>query len=392
MGYDVLLKRARVIDPSQGINRILDVAIRDGVIAELGESLAGQEGTVERDLNGSYLCPGLIDLHGHWYEGSAFGIDPDLCLHRGATTVVDAGTTGFVNFPDFRRHYISTSRIRVLAFVNVAACGIPVPFAGELDDLRYSRPKETVAILEENADVTVGVKIRMREGHNPKTLDHALEAARASHLPLMVHISPGADTPKILKRLRPGDVLTHCFEGRGDGIWINGDLLPEAAQARNEGVVFDVGHGCGSFSWEIARKAFENEFYPDTISTDLHRYSIERWAFDMPTTMTKFLHLGMPLDDLILKSTWIPAQVLGRERKLGTLRVGAAADIFVFVIEDGEFPLEDTHLRVEIAKQRIKPIFVMKGGEIIEAHPHSDKLRKLNDSDFEVLRYIELSA
>lgn len=392
MDYDVLLRGAHVIDPSQGINGMLDVAVRDGAVAELGKSLNAGNGTIVRDLSGSYLCPGLIDLHGHWYEGSAYGVNPDLCLRRGTTTVVDAGTTGFINFPDFRQHCLSTSQIRVLAFVNIAACGIPVPFAGELDDLRYSRPRETVAILEENMDVTVGIKIRMREGHNPNALGHALEAACECHRPLMVHISPGADTPEILRRLRAGDILTHCFEGRGDGILVNGRLLPEAAQARKEGVMFDVGHGCGSFSWETARKAFEYEFYPDTISTDLHRYSIERWAFDMPTTMTKFLHLGMPLEDVILKTTWIPAKVMGREGEIGTLRVGTAADLFVFAIEEGEYPLEDTHFRIETAQQRIKPLFVMKAGEIVEAHPRFDELRRLREYDLDVFRYLEQST
>jgi dihydroorotase len=370
----------------------MDVRIRDGTIVELGESLVALAETIEKDLSGYYLCPGLIDLHGHWYEGSAYGIDPNLCLHRGTSTVVDAGTTGFVNFLEFRRNCIAGGRIQVLAFINIAACGIPTAFVGELDDLRYARPKETIAALEENADVAIGVKLRMRAGHSLEALSHALEAVQAAKLPLMVHISPGARTPEILRRLRPGDVLTHCFEGRGDGIVADGKLIPEAVQARKEGVVFDVGHGCGSFSWNTARKAFEYSFYPDTISTDLHRYSVERWAFDMPTTMTKFLHLGMSLEDVILKSTWVPARVIGRDRELGTLRVGTVADILVFSLEEGEFPLEDTHLRIEIAKQRIKPRFLMKAGQIIEAEPRSDSLRKLYECDYDVFRFIEQSA
>lgn len=392
MGSDVVLRQAHVIDPSQGINRIMDIALQNGVITELGQCLTRRNAASNIDLTGSFLCPGLVDLHGHWYEGSTFGIDPDLCLCRGTTTVVDAGTTGFVNFPEFRRNCISTSRIRVLAFVNIASCGIPVPFAGELEDLRYSRPGETAEILEENADVTVGVKIRVRQGHSPMALDHALKVSRQSRLPLMVHIGPGANTPTILRRLRAGDIVTHCFEGRGDGIVMGGQLIPEAIQARKEGVVFDVGHGCGSFRWETARKAFEYQFYPDTISTDLHRYSIDRWAFDMPTTMTKFLHLGMPLEHVILKSTWIPARVLGRERQIGTLGVGANADLFAFALEDGEFPLEDTHLKIETAKRRIKPLFAIKGGEFVKFCPHFDKVRKLRECDLALLRSVEQSA
>jgi dihydroorotase len=389
---DVVLRGPHVIDPSQGLNEVLDIAVRGGAVAALGPCLKVRAGTPERDLSGVYVCPGLIDLHGHWYEASAWGIDPDICLHRGSTTVVDAGTAGCINFADLRSHAIAGSQIQVLAFVNIAAFGIPTSFVGELEDLRYSRPRETVAVLEENAGVALGVKVRMKDGHSLKAFDDALEAARAAGLPVMVHIGKGADTPHILGRLRPGDIVTHCFEGRGDGIVEHGRLIPEAVQARRAGVVFDVGHGCGSFSWEVARRAFEYAFYPDTISTDLHRYSVERWAFDMPTTMSKFLHLGMSLEDVILKSTATPARAIGRDGQLGTLRAGTVADLFAFTLEDGEFSLEDTHLKVEVARQRIKPLFVMKAGATIEAQSGPQKLRKLYDFDYDQLRSIEETA
>lgn len=390
--YDIVLRNPHVVDPSQGLNRVLDIAVRGDVLVALRPSLEVPAGTLERDLSGAYVCPGLIDLHGHWYESSAWGIDPEFCLHRGSTTVIDAGTAGCINFADFRRHVIDRSRIHVLAFVNIAASGIPTSFIGELEDQRYSRPRETIAVLEEHRGVALGVKVRMKAGHGPKAFDDALEAAGAAGLPVMVHIGKGADTPNILQRLRPHDIVTHCFEGRGDGIVEQGRLIPEALQARKEGVVFDVGHGCGSFSWEVARRAFEESFYPDTISTDLHRYSVERWAFDMPTTMSKFLHLGMSLEDVILKSTTTPARAIGRDSELGTLRVGTVADLFAFTLEEGGFPLEDTHLKVEVAGRHIKPLFVMKAGTVIEADCGSQRLRKLYDFDYEQLRSIEESA
>jgi dihydroorotase len=389
---DVVLRGPHVIDPSQGLNEVLDIAVRGGAVAALGPSLKVRAGTPERDLSGAYVCPGLIDLHGHWYEASAWGIDPDICLHCGSTTVVDAGTAGCINFADFRSHAIAGSQIQVLAFVNIAAFGIPTSFVGELEDLRYSRPRETIAVLEGNRGLALGVKVRMKAGHSLKAFDDALEAARAAGVPMMVHIGKGADTPHILRRLRPGDIVTHCFEGRGDGIVEHGRLIPEAVQARREGVVFDVGHGCGSFSWEVARRAFEYAFYPDTISTDLHRYSVERWALDMPTTMSKFLHLGMSLEDVILKSTAAPAKAIGRDGELGTLRAGTVADLFAFTLEDGEFPLEDTHLKIKVANRRIKPLFVMKAGATIEAQSGPQKLRKLYDFDYDQLRLIEESA
>jgi dihydroorotase len=370
----------------------VDIHVRNGTIAGLGESLPAPAGAREKDLSGCFLSPGLIDLHGHWYEGSSFGINPDLCLQHGATTVVDAGTTGFVNFPEFRATRMAKTRIEVLAFVNVAALGIPTAWMGELEDLRFARPKETIEIIEENSDVAVGVKVRMRSGHSHAAFGLALEAAEATHVPLMVHIGPTAQTADILRRLRPGDVLTHCFEGRGDGILDGGNLLPEALQARKEGVVFDVGHGCGSFSWATARKAFELFFYPDTISTDLHRYSVERWAFDMPTIMTKFLHLGMSLEEIILKSTWMPAKVLKREHQIGTLKAGTVADLFVFSLEEGEFPLEDTHMKIETASRRIKPRFTLKAGEITEAEHIPNLLRKLRGPDYDVFKFLHETA
>jgi len=227
-----------------------------------------------------------------------------------------AGTSGFVNYQEFRRHTIDPATIRVLAFLNIGALGIPTPFVGELQDARYAMEREATDLLQRDPENLLGVKVRLgsnMSGENgPQVLDRALAAAERAGLPVMVHISQGADTPRVLGKLRPRDILTHCFQGRGDGLLRDGRLLPEALAARAAGVVFDVGHGCGSFRWDTAKRAFEHHFYPDTISTDLHRFSIERWCIDMPTTMAKFLHLGMSLEEVILKTTWAPAKAIGR--------------------------------------------------------------------------------
>jgi dihydroorotase len=341
-----------------------------------------------------YLAPGLVDLHGHWYEGSAFGIDPNRCVAHGVTTVVDAGTTGFINFGEFQRTCIDTARVRVLAFLNIAATGILTPVTGELADLRIARPKETAEVLLDHKQNLVGVKVRlgsMSSNHALEALDRAREAAEAANTRLMVHISKSAPTRQILDNLRPGDILTHCFQGRGDGLLADGRLLPQAIEARQRGVVFDVGHGCGSFSWNTAKAAFEQFFYPDTISTDLHRFSIDRWCIDMPTTMSKFLHLGMSLADVVSKTTWMPARALNRESEIGTLRAGAAADLFTFSIEEGEFPLADTHMKVAVVNRMIRVHCVMKAGRWVnncDARP----LRKFHDCDYEVFRTLEESA
>jgi dihydroorotase len=390
-----VLRNGHVIDASQSLHREMDVAIQDGRIAAVGTELG--PGLVERDLRGKYVCPGLIDLHGHWWEGSSWGIDPDICLNHGVTTAVDAGTTGFINFPVFRRTQVNLATVRVLAFINISGIGIPTTLAGELEDIRYARPLETGRVLEANRDLCLGVKLRegtMTGRHGKEALDKALEAANSSRLPLMVHITKGADTRHILPRLRPGDIVTHCFQGRGDGILDTSHhgLLPEVVAARKDGVLFDVGHGAGAFSWDVARKAFEHFFYPDTISTDLHRFSIARWAFDMPSVMSKFLHMGMPLEDVILKSTWAPAKAIGRDHQLGTLRPGAAADIFVFELEEGSFPLEDTHLRTESASRRIKPFLTIKEGRAMEPGSYPVRLRELEECDQELFRFIEQTA
>jgi dihydroorotase len=210
----------------------------------------------------------------------------------------------------------------------------------------------------------------------------------------MVHITKGAETRHILRKLRPGDIVTHCFQGRGNGILAEDDsrLLPEVVEARRRGVLFDVGHGAGAFSWDVARRAFEYSFYPDTISTDLHRFSIVRWAFDMPSVMSKFLHMGMSIEDVILKSTWMPAKAIGRGDDLGTLKPGAVADVFVFDLEEGSFPLEDTHLRTESASRRIKPILTLKEGRTVEPGSYPIRLRELYECDDEVFRFVEQTA
>lgn len=392
---DLVLRNAFLIDPSQGIWGHGDIGICDRRIAALGASIPRGIAARERDLGGKYLSPGLIDLHGHWYGGSAYGIDPNICLNHGVTTVVDAGTTGFINFGQFRKTAIDSARIGVFAFLNVAALGIPTPFVGELEDHRYVRPLETQAVLAEHADVLVGIKIRqgtMTGTNGIPSLQHALSIAQNGAAPVMVHIGKGAHTPEILRMLRAGDVITHCFQGRGDGIIAGGSLLPEALQARKEGVLFDVGHGAGSFHWETAKRAFEYHFYPDIISTDLHRYSIERWAVDMPTTMSKFLHLGMSLQDVILKSTWMPAKAIHREDEIGTLKLGAHADLFAFDLSEGYFDFEDTHLHVERATRMIRPLFTVKDGELIQPGEYPTNLRKYYQYDYDVLKYIEESA
>jgi dihydroorotase len=390
--YDLILKGGHVIDPSQGVNQVMDLGIRAGRISNLGVGLDSTESGEVRDVSGKFVCPGLIDLHGHWYEGSIYGIDPHISLNHGVTTVADAGTTGYVNFPEFRRHTIDRARIRILAFLHISCLGLHTPFAEELRDIRYARPKETAVVIEKNSDVAVGVKIRlgsMTGEYGLEALEKALEAAEEVSLPLMVHISKGVDLLQTLKRLRPGDIITHCFQGRGDGIVhpSTGLVIPQVIEARNAGIIFDVGHGCGSFSWETARKAFEVSFYPDTISTDLHRYCVENpFHVNLLDTMSKFLLLGMTLGEVILKTTFIPAKVLRKDNEIGSLRKGAIADVLVFDIQAGEFNFTDTHFRVLRGERRLRPVEVIRNGVALGPSSEHIQLRELFESDHEVFR------
>jgi dihydroorotase len=343
------------------------------------------------DAAGKYVCPGLIDLHGHWYEGNLYGVDPAVCLNSGVTTAVDAGSTGFSNFPHFRRTVMDCAPVDLLAFVHISFMGLHAPFAEELVDLRYARPAETAFVIAKHRDRAVGIKVRigaMTADHGIEALEIALAAAREAGVPLMVHISRGAEEAEVLRRLRPGDVLTHCFHGRhnrmlGDGV------IPEAQEARRRGVFFDVGHGCGSFSWETARRAFEHRFYPDTLSTDLHRYSAsEPLCVTLPQVMSKMLCIGMSLEDTIVKTTAAPARMLGREHDIGTLRPGSVADVLVFELETGDFAFTDTHLAVRKGARRIAPRLVVKGGQVHVPGTVPVVLRDLYDSDAEVFRAI----
>jgi dihydroorotase len=332
-----------------------------------------------------------VDLHGHWYEGNLYGIDPLLCLDHGVTTAVDAGSTGYANFPEFRRTVLDRCRTNVLAFVHISFMGLHAPYAEELIDLRYARPQETAAVIASHPDRAVGVKLRigtMTGNHGIEALELALAAAGEAGVPLMVHVSRGAEEREILRRLRPGDILTHCFHGRGNGM-IAETVIPEVEDARRSGVIFDVGHGCGSFSWDSARRAFEHHFYPDTLSTDLHRYSVsEPLSVTLPQVMSKMLCIGMSLEDAVLKTTAIPARTLGREREIGTLAPGAHADVLVFDIATGDFPFTDTHLAVRNGSRQIVPKLVVKGGQVHLPGSANVRLRDLYESDLEVFRAI----
>lgn len=384
------LRGGRVIDPGQGVDGSFDLTIEDGRIVSLEPPGALPPRPDERveDVAGLLVVPGLIDLHGHWYEGSPYGLDTRANLRGGVTTAVDAGTAGFSNFGEFRRHTIDGAPVRVLAFVHVAAGGLVTTVVGELEDVRYARPRETAAIVREHRDVVVGVKVRLGTGacgdNVEAALDAALDAARLAGTPIMAHIAEGADVRAALTRLRPGDIVTHAFTASGPGILgEDSRLLAEAHDARRRGVRFDVGHGCGSFSWRTATQALAEGLGPDAISTDLHRFSLERPVVDLPTTMSRYLALGLSLSEVVAATTSSPASILGRPG-LGSLRPGGPADVSVLRLDATPIELADAEGVRRTVRSRLVPVLTVAGGTIHRAADVEFRLRPYLDADREV--------
>ena len=349
MAYDLVLKGGRVIDPSQGIDRVADVAFAGGRVAALGWGLGG---TQERDCAGFIVTPGLIDLHTHVYwGGTSLGVEVDAYARQSAvTTSVDTGSAGPGNFPGFRAHVIERARARVLVYLHVSFAGIyafsPTIMVGESHDMRLMAAREAVAVAKANPDCIIGIKVRVgRHASGPsgiQPLDVALDVADATGLPLMVHIDePPPTYADVVDRLRKGDVLTHCFRPFPNApCHADGTIRASVLAARARGVLFDIGHGMGSFSWDTAHKMVGAGFWPDTISSDVHAMCIQGPAWDLLRTMTKFLALGLTLDEVVARATVNAASAL-RRPELGTLAVGAVGDASVIALEDRAIDLED---------------------------------------------------
>jgi dihydroorotase len=374
--YDLLIHGGTVIDPAQGIHAPLDVAFAGGRVAALASQLPLAQAREAIDASGHLVTPGLIDLHVHAYWGvSHYGIDPDPnFVARGATTVVDAGSAGAATFDAFRRFLIDTAATRIFARLNISAQGMLVDYVGELEDLKWANVPKALEAIERHRDVIVGVKVRLTKGQvtseraGLQPLFLAIEAAEAAGLPLMVHPQDGwyDSIAQVLDALRPGDLVTHCFHAHRGGVLDGaGNVLPAVRAAVERGVLLDVGHGAGSFSWDVAERALAQGLPPYTISSDLHHHNVAGPVYDLATTVSKFLHLGMPLDDALARVTAAPARSLrlvDPADELGTLRPGACGDAVVFALEDGSFPLVDSHGQQRVAQQRLAPVAVVKGG------------------------------
>jgi dihydroorotase len=373
MGNSIALMGGMVIDPSQGIYETRDIILADGVVSRIDEKSEPSSDSKQYDLSGKVVVPGLIDLHTHVYWGvSHYGIEADRhCLARGVTTVLDVGSAGSFTFPGFRRYVIDRSQTQIFAYLHVAGEGMISPDVGELEDIRWIDTERAVRMCEEHRDIIRGIKVRLTPsivGENGRqALAKARRVADEARLPLMVHPNGShVSIRNILKQMKPGDIVTHCFHGKKTGILDERKKLRAAVlEARERGVLFDVGHGKGSFSFEVARGALDQGFLPDTISSDLHTYSLPGPAVDLVTTMSKFLHMGLSLQEVVQKTTLAPSKALGAESELGTLRIGTVADVSVLEVIEGEFELDDCEGEKITAKQLLRPSMIVSKGSVV---------------------------
>ena len=362
MDYDLILRGGRVVDPGTGRDEVADVALLGGKVAAVGPALPGS-GRAERDVAGCVVMPGNIDFHAHVYwGGTSLGIDGDKLARRcGTTTWVDAGSAGPGNFPGFLRHVIEPSATRILAYLHVSHAGIfgfsHQVMVGESQDMRLMDTETCAAVARANPDVVRGIKVRI--GMNTSGVNgiaplyHALEAADRAGLPVMCHIDrPPPRYTDVLKELRPGDTLTHCFKPFPNApCHADGRVRDACWEARQRGVVFDIAHGKGSFDFTVAEAMLAGGFLPDVISSDVHALCIDGPAFDAMETMSKFLHLGMELPDIVRAVTATPARVLDRP-DLSDLSVGSTGDVTCMRIREGRFTLTDVSGNTRAARQR----------------------------------------
>jgi dihydroorotase len=372
--YDLLIKGGTVVDPSVNLHAALDVAVKDGKIAAVTANIAPNQSRKTISAAGKLVTPGLIDLHVHVYEGATeAGINADrFCLGHGVTTAVDAGSAGYPSIAGLRKYVIDTSATRLYALLDIGALGTLVGIKDTLKNLEWVNPELTAKAANANRPTVIGIKARLSRdiaGSNDKeVLRRARQAAEATRLPLMLHIGD-TDLPlrEVLESLRPGDIITHCFTPRPNGIVdTNGQVLPEVREARRRGILFDVGHGAFHFGFDLTEKCLQQGFLPDSISSDLAGRSANGPTFDLTTTLSKFLLLGLSVDKVLELATIKPAHVFDYGLELGTLKPGNAADISILELRDGEFEFVDATGSKRTGHQKLFATAAVRDGKLFE--------------------------
>lgn len=373
MPHDLLLKGGTVIDPSRSLHINSDIAFDGGTVAAIAEDISTTGATEVVDCKGKLITPGFVDLHTHVYLGSTtLGIDADkLGPHSGCTTFVDAGSAGWATYEGFRRFVADRWSARILGFVHISAIGIPDLSLAECLLPNTCRVEETAAVVERHSEVCTGVKVRMTDRlvgeHGLEPLRLAVKAAELANTRVMVHIGNTVrPVPELLDIMRPGDIITHCHTGGSNSILTGtaeGHVLDEVRAARERGIIFDVGHGAGSFNFNSGEIAIGEGFLPDVISTDIHVANINGCVRDMPTTLSKFLHLGLTIDQVIERCTLAPSRVIGRD-DLGTLKIGGVGDAAVLDLEEGEFELVDAQSNTRTVNRLLRCTLTVKDGVV----------------------------
>jgi dihydroorotase len=378
--YDLLLKGGHLIDPAHGIDRVMDIAVVKDSVVRVAAQIPASEAKKTIDLKGKYIAPGLIDMHVHVFHGNhpdayiADGytsVPPDgFTFRNGVTTVVDAGSSGWRNFPQFKKQTIDRSKTRVLALLNIVGYGMTSRFDEQnTDDMNAQQAAHMITRLY--PDIIVGIKSAHYWG-GFEQVDRAVAAGRLANVPVMVdfgeHQPPNSIESLFFDHLRPGDIFTHTFSygpnNRETIVDENQKLKPFVLRAQQRGILFDVGHGGGAFSFRQAVPAARQGFWPDFISTDLHTESMNAGMKDLTNVMSKFLSMGMPLKDVIARVTSKPAAVI-RRPALGHLGVGAVADIAVFEVEEGQFGYLDVRGMRMDGKQRIRHLLTVRAGKVV---------------------------
>ena len=373
---DLLLRGGHVVDPANGLDGPADVAVAGGRIVQVGPDLPAGGGERVLDVSGLYVTPGIIDMHCHVavsHRHSRLSLPPDIhTFSAGVTTVVDAGTAGWKDFADFKEQVIDRARMRVLAYVNIVGRGM----GGDWEhDIREMRPALAAAVAAEYPDVVVGIKTAHYWTSKPFDAEHppwaavegAVEAGELCGKPAMIDFWPRPERPYpelILEKLRPGDIHTHVFAQQFPVLDDAGRVSDFLWRARERGVIFDLGHGAASFWFRNAVPAIQQGFLPDSISTDLHTGNVNGVVIDMLTTMNKCLAMGIPLTEVIARSTVAPAREIGHP-ELGTLSPGAEADIAVFAREEGRFAFVDCGRATLPARERLVCRLTVRAGDIV---------------------------
>jgi len=384
--YDLLLKGGTVVDPSQGYHQVADVAVLERKIVRIQENICEESAERVVSVDGKIITPGLVDLHTHVFWGNAGGVIADeVARNTGVTTFVDAGSAGPATILGFKEHIVDPSEVSIYAFLNLAWPGLSAAvyrqqkdmvLLGELNDLRYGMVGAAVEAGRAFSELVVGIKVRVgvdASGTNGVTPVYlAIDAAESLGKPVMVHLSSPPPTRKeVLNLLRKGDILTHAFRGDPNSpLDRGGNVLREMEEARERGVVFDIGHGGGSFSWDVCEAMLDKGFPPDTISSDIHLDFdiITSWPgvplFNQLSTMSKFLSMGMDIDEVILRSAYLPAQLLGKQNEIGTLEVGTRADISVLNMTEGKYIYTDKYCSRRIGKKALTCEAIVLGGHL----------------------------